>query len=120
MIHPSTHSRHTHSTGLGIFFSILAFSYLRQTLGASNAPRSGVFPAHYSAPYGASGYNPAYGQGYHNYSAPAGPPPGPYAGPDYGKPPGYSSGGEDVVDMQKRNEDNDRDVADPKTGDPRY
>jgi len=93
--------------GIAIVFSIIAFSYLRQSLDPSspaNAMRdpqhSGVSPAHYYPPYGASGYNAAYGQGY-NYPAPAGPPPGPYPGrpsPEYFERPG-------LEDSQKKNDD---------------
>jgi len=124
-------------TALGIFFSLIAFSYLRQMLDPSSPgnvirepQRSGHYPAHYNPPYGAPGYNPAYGQDYYNYPAPAGPPPsGAYPGPpgpEYDtKPPGYT--GDGWEDMQKKKHGDEesgpsgeRDLASPKTGDHRY
>lgn len=117
-------------SGLGIFFSFLAFGYLRQMLDPSSPAnvmrdpqRSGAFPAHYNPPYG---YNTGYGQGYYNYPAPAGPPPsGAYANPpDDGKPPGYT--GDGWEDMQKKTQHDDEESGPstenvgPKTGDPRY
>jgi len=115
-------------TGLGIFFSIIAFSYLRQMLDPASPAniirdpqRSGFYPAHYNPPFGASA---GYAQDYYNYPAPAGPPPsGAYPGPpepEYDtKPPGYT--GDGWEDMQKKGRDeeggpSERDVASPKTG----
>lgn len=115
------HSR----AGLGIFFTIIAFSYLRQMLDPSSPGnvirdprRSAVHPTHYNPPYGSAGYNP----GYFNYPAPSGPPPL----PEYdGKPPGYT--GDGWEDMQKKNRDEEsggpsgeRDVGSPRVGDARY
>jgi len=123
-------------TGLAVFFSLLSFSYLRQMLDPSSPgnmirdpQRSGFHSVHYNPPYGAPGYNPTYGQGPYNYPAPAGPPPlGAYPGPpgtDDGKPPGYTGDGwEDGLKKRPDDEESgpsgERDVASPKTGDPRY
>jgi hypothetical protein len=81
--------------------------------------RSGFFPAHYNPPYGAPGYNPAYGQGY-NYPVPAGPPPsGLYPAPPVdGKPPGYT--GDGWEDMQRKSPIDEEDGTGPKTGNPHY
>jgi len=111
--------------GLGIFFSIIAFSFYRQMLDPSSpgnvirdTRRPAAYPSHYNPPFGTPGYNP----GYYNYPAPAGPPPL----PEYdGKPPGYT--GDGWEDMQKKSSDEEnggpsgeRDLANPRTGDPRY
>lgn len=90
--------------------------------------RSGFHSARYNPPYGAPGYNPTYGQGFYNYPAPAGPPPsGAYPPPDIddGKPPGYTGNGwEDGPKKRPGDEESgpsgERDLASPRTGDPRY
>lgn len=85
-------------TFLAGFFSVIAFSYLRQVLDPSHpantfrepAHRMGNFPSHYNPPY-----NPTYAN-YPSYPAPAGPPPNQstdaFVPPYDGKPPGYIRG----------------------------
>lgn len=101
-------------SGLGIFFSLIAFSYLRQMLDPSSSAnvirgqRSDVYPSHYNPP--------------RFYPAPPGPPPSDaYPGPpdsEYTKPPGYTGDG---WDTRKKNHDEESiDETDVATGDRRY
>ena len=115
---------------LAVFFSIIAFNFLREVLDPSSSgnvtrdpQRVFGYSAHYNPPYN----GPDYGQQYYNHPAPPVPPPrpvAPYVEPvepvefDDGKPPGYSRGedydGYDDSYKKKYDGGDERDVTSPR------